>query len=25
MTKIAGKDYREMKPAEYIPLQIATH
>ena len=25
MTKVAGKEYREMKPAEYIPLQIATH
>lgn len=25
MTKTAGKEYREMQPAEYIPLQIATH
>jgi ABC-type branched-subunit amino acid transport system substrate-binding protein len=25
MTKVAGKDYREMEPATLIPLQIATH
>ena len=25
MTKVPGKEYREMKPAEYIPLKIATH